>query len=64
MSSHGWEHDMLSVLSPDKTKTQEAPTAQTLTPMYYIFLMSGLVVKDTHSDISLSEIQESSYFTL
>lgn len=30
MSSHGWEHDMLLDLSPDKTKTQEASTAQTL----------------------------------
>lgn len=37
MSSHGWEHDMLSALSPDKTKTQGAPIAQTLKSMNYIY---------------------------
>lgn len=42
MSSHGWEHDILSDLSPDKTKTQGAPAAQTLKSMYFIQYISQI----------------------
>ena len=55
MSSHGWEHDMLSDLSPDKTKTQEAPTV--LHRRYsqcIVFPVSVLVMKVTNFDISPS----------
>ena len=58
MSSHGWEHDMLSDLSPDKNKTQGAPTVLPLESI--IFHVSGLVVRLTYFDISLSEKYEHS----
>lgn len=41
MSSHGWEHDMLSDLSPDKTKTQGAPIAQTLKSAHISHMRTG-----------------------
>lgn len=61
MSSHEWEHDMLSDLSPDKTKTQGAPTVQPLKSVI-IFHVSSQVVKLTYFDISLHEKYEHSYF--